>query len=145
MSVVVLTNHSTVGAFAPAADVYDWRADARCKGVSLDVFFPQTHNGRAGYDAARVYCTSCPVRIDCLDDALQFGDHEGFRGGMTPRQRGKVRSRRRDIPRVCRLCRSEFSAPFTVVYCGDDCRNAARRLSVTKSRAKRSAERRASA
>jgi hypothetical protein len=37
----------------------------------------------------------CPVRLECLRDALENGLHDGIWGGTTPRTRRTIRSSRR--------------------------------------------------
>lgn len=114
-----------------------WREHARCIGVPLSVFFPEP-TGPTCFDAARVYCASCPVIDDCREDALanRALTSEGFRGGMTPRERAK-RPRRKLHQRVCNICRTEFESPShrpPAMYCSDDCRNQARNLRMRKFR-----------
>lgn len=44
-------------------------------------------------------CEVCPVIDDCLDDAIESGDHFTFRAGMTPNQRTRyIRGLRRRLP-----------------------------------------------
>lgn len=77
-----------------------WKDSAVCLAADPDLFFPAQGN-RAGADDARMVCRSCPVRLDCLEDALQ---HEGGRsvqsrhgiyGGLSPKQRYNVYLTRR--------------------------------------------------
>ena len=35
-------------------------------------------------------CNDCPVRQECLADAISFYEQEGIRAGLTPRQRQKL-------------------------------------------------------
>lgn len=114
------------------ADPEPWRSEAKCKGVSLDVFFPPP-SGPGQYDAARVICSGCPVRDECLDDALLHAvpwHDDGFRGGKTPRQRAELRGRVKHERRRCRHCGQDFIGPKSreAIYCGQTCRNAVRAL-----------------
>lgn len=120
-----------VRAFSPSYDFSDWRENAACRGVDLDVFYPST-TGPGQYDQARTYCASCPVRDDCLEDAVRRRDFEGFRGGKTPRQRQDIRLRSRG----CEVCRRVFDKPANhrSRYCSDSCRNKARRAAVLRYR-----------
>jgi WhiB family redox-sensing transcriptional regulator len=53
--------------------------------VQKKVFFPAVG---ANANAARRICAACPVRTDCLTDALNSRDIAfGMRGGLTPTQR----------------------------------------------------------
>lgn len=45
-------------------------------------------------------CDGCPVRVECLDYALTANEREGVWGGLTPRERAKVRRERRRMGRV---------------------------------------------
>ena len=62
-----------------------WREEALCAQTDPDVFFPAVG---ANASTARRVCTACPVRTDCLADALNSRDIAfGVRGGLTPAQR----------------------------------------------------------
>jgi WhiB family redox-sensing transcriptional regulator len=53
--------------------------------VQKKVFFPEPG---ANATPARRICATCPVRTDCLRDALEHRDIAfGVRGGLTPTQR----------------------------------------------------------
>ena len=71
-----------------------WRGSALCAQTDPEVFFPQNkayvddYNGYDNYKIARKICAECPVKGECLADALMTGDVEyGMRGGLTPRER----------------------------------------------------------
>lgn len=110
-----------------------WRALAKCRGVDLAVFFPAP-SGPGGYDEARTICASCPVKADCLADALRFGMDDGFRAGLTPRQRAnrrrsdKVLRGENTVTLRCELCREPFTTtrPSLTSYCSSECRNKVR-------------------
>lgn len=36
---------------------------------------------------AKRVCSLCPVRIECLNEAISMGDNWGVRGGLTPSER----------------------------------------------------------
>jgi len=68
--------------------IQPWRKQAACKGVPLEVFFPETGN----YIEAKQICDNCPVSRDCLEMSLSFTEDEyGMFGGKTPRQRANIR------------------------------------------------------
>lgn len=77
-----------------------WQRRAACIGAPLEAFFPPASPGmRHLYDAVRPICASCPVRVECLDDAMASEDggaRYGYRGGMSP----KLRSREARLRRV---------------------------------------------
>jgi WhiB family redox-sensing transcriptional regulator len=68
----------------------DWQESAVCRSVDPELFFPE-HAGPS-HEAKRV-CAECPVRAECLADALAHRDRYGIWGGLTDRER------RRLIPR----------------------------------------------
>ena len=64
------------------ADVID---QAVCTSVDTDLFFPE--QGRLDVTrAAKKVCQSCPVRLPCLEAALEFGE-TGVWGGLTEFER----------------------------------------------------------
>lgn len=69
-----------------------WHADAACREYPRDWWFPQL--GESTRRAVEV-CQRCPVRGECLDEALADPelDH-GIRGGLAPRKRAAMRRRR---------------------------------------------------
>ena len=68
-----------------------WRNQAACLGADPDLFVP-TGQGNVPREAL-TYCTRCPVRNDCLDDALarQPTHDAGVWGGTTERLRAVLR------------------------------------------------------
>jgi WhiB family transcriptional regulator, redox-sensing transcriptional regulator len=68
----------------------DWHNEAVCGTVSdPDIFFPDHGNtvNTPGARLAKEYCSVCPVRIECLDDAQPHG----IWGGMTAGERHALR------------------------------------------------------
>lgn len=73
----------------------DWRTQAACKGVDPDLFFPT--RGAGGFTdirEAKKVCDTCPVQPECLEYALVSGETVGVWGGMSERQRKRIRSAR---------------------------------------------------
>lgn len=73
-----------------------WFADALCREVGVDLFFPGKGGGAL---AAKAVCARCPVRRPCLEYALdvESGDlgadntwSYGVYGGTTPNERRKL-------------------------------------------------------
>lgn len=60
-----------------------WAARALCAGIAPDELFVQG----AAQRQARSICFSCPVRIECLADALDSRASFGVWGGLTERER----------------------------------------------------------
>jgi WhiB family redox-sensing transcriptional regulator len=70
--------------FDPAA----WMTDGNCAGVDVALFFPE--RGDSTYEAKKV-CRGCAVRQECLDYALANGEKFGIWGGMSERERRRLR------------------------------------------------------
>ena len=68
-----------------------WQAQANCMGVDPDLFFPE--RGASTREAKEV-CRGCVVREDCLEYALANGEKFGIWGGMSERERRRVRRAR---------------------------------------------------
>lgn len=66
----------------------DWRDDAACRREDPELFFPVGTRGPAArqIEQARAVCAGCPVRSDCLLEALAAGV-EGIWGGLTEDER----------------------------------------------------------
>lgn len=78
----------------------DWTKSALCLQIDADSFFPEGEMTQQKYRAAVQFCKSCPVRLQCLDEAMRFeGEDLGRRGrsgvwgGLTPKQRATLASR----------------------------------------------------
>lgn len=77
--------------------VDDWMRDALCAGPEgQDVeFFPDESTGAHDQGAAaQDLCRRCDVRPECLHFALDLKIDEGVWGGMTARDRRKIKRRR---------------------------------------------------
>ncbi|OCC11512.1 WhiB family transcriptional regulator [Streptomyces sp. PTY087I2] len=86
---------------------HTWQADAvcrstECNAVDPEVFFPEPDETNK-IAAAKALCGQCPVRRTCLDAALEGGDTDGIRGGLTEEERGPLHAKiahRLDYSRV---------------------------------------------
>lgn len=70
-----------------------WDFQAACKG-RWDLFFPDTDedgNEVGPTDEARQICATCPVRSECLDQAIAERLEYGIAGGMNHRERESLR------------------------------------------------------
>ena len=74
----------------------DWQFRANCMGVDPELFFPE--RGSSTREAKEV-CHGCVVREDCLDFAIANGEKFGIWGGMSERERRRVRRSRLDLQR----------------------------------------------
>lgn len=70
-----------------------WFDDARCRGVDPELFFPTKTGPDSGWEAKKV-CAGCPVRELCLEMALERGEKYGVWGGLSERQRRRIRRSR---------------------------------------------------
>ena len=68
-----------------------WQDFANCLGVDPDLFFPE--RGASTREAKEV-CRGCVVRADCLEYALDNGEKFGIWGGMSERERRRLRRQR---------------------------------------------------
>jgi WhiB family redox-sensing transcriptional regulator len=69
----------------------EWQDDANCKGANADLFFPERG---ASTRAAKAICRECLVRHECLEFAITAGEKFGIWGGMSERERRRVRRER---------------------------------------------------
>ena len=68
-----------------------WQDQANCLGVDPDLFFPE--RGASTREAQEV-CKGCVVRGDCLEYALANGEKFGIWGGLSERERRRLRRQR---------------------------------------------------
>lgn len=66
-----------------------WMVDALCAQTDPDLFFPDDDWQTAR--AAKRVCASCPVRADCLDYAVRNVVPHGVWGGLSERERRRLR------------------------------------------------------
>ena len=71
-----------------------WRLEGLCAETDPEAFFPE--KGGSTRDAKRV-CAGCPVRMECLEYALGNDERFGIWGGLSERERRRVRLQRRGI------------------------------------------------
>jgi WhiB family redox-sensing transcriptional regulator len=71
----------------------DWTTSARCRTTDPDDLFVQG----AAQNRAKQVCLGCPVRTECLADALDNRVEFGVWGGMTERERRALLRRRPDV------------------------------------------------
>lgn len=70
----------------------DWTLLAKCRGMGDDLF-PEGAEQRK----ARQVCVGCPVRSQCLAEALDNRIEWGIWGGMTERERRKILRERPEV------------------------------------------------
>ncbi len=73
-----------------------WQRKANCMGVDPDLFFPE--RGASTREAKEV-CRGCVVKPECLEYAISSGEKFGIWGGMSERERRRIR-RARSLIRI---------------------------------------------
>lgn len=68
-----------------------WQAYANCLGVDPDLFFPERG---ASTREAKAVCRRCVVRTECLEYALNNAEKFGIWGGLSERERRRIRKLR---------------------------------------------------
>ena len=68
----------------PITEERPWVVFAACREADPDFFFP---SNKEEEDRALALCATCPVRIDCLEYALEARERFGIWGGLTEKQR----------------------------------------------------------
>ncbi|RSN18733.1 WhiB family transcriptional regulator [Streptomyces sp. WAC 01325] len=99
--------HSTENQTPRTLGDLTWHDSAACHStthhqVDPEIFFPEPDE-MDRIRAAKALCAQCPVRATCLDAALENGDRDGIRGGMTEEERDPLHRklhRRFDYARV---------------------------------------------
>jgi WhiB family redox-sensing transcriptional regulator len=81
-----------------------WQRDAACRGVDLKEFYDYEEK-LAGAEARReanavinTWCRHCPVRRDCLANAIATSERWGIWGGTTAPERKSMRRANRRLP-----------------------------------------------
>src|ERR1700749_4312715 len=67
-----------------------WQSDSLCAQPDPEAFFPE--KGGSTRDAKKI-CASCEVRVHCLEYALENDERFGIWGGLSERERRKLRKR----------------------------------------------------
>jgi WhiB family redox-sensing transcriptional regulator len=72
------------------ADEDDWQDRALCAETDPEAFFPE--KGGSTREAKRI-CTGCEVRAQCLEYALAHDERFGIWGGLSERERRRLKRR----------------------------------------------------
>ena len=73
-----------------ADDVQSWQERALCAETDPEAFFPE--KGGSTREAKKI-CTGCEVRAECLEFALANDERFGIWGGLSERERRRLRRR----------------------------------------------------
>ncbi|WP_328966252.1 WhiB family transcriptional regulator [Streptomyces virginiae] len=85
----------------------DWASQAVCRTTDPDELFVVG----AAANRAKALCTGCPVRTECLADALDNRVEFGVWGGMSERERRALLRRRPSVTswrRLLKTARAEY-------------------------------------
>lgn len=66
----------------------DWIDQALCAQTDPEIFFVEKGGSTR---EAKAVCARCPVRLKCLEEALRTGERHGVRGGLSERERRKLK------------------------------------------------------
>lgn len=66
----------------------DWRDSARCAETDPEAFFPE--KGGSTREAKKT-CLACLVKVECLEYALDRDERFGIWGGLSERERRKLK------------------------------------------------------
>jgi WhiB family redox-sensing transcriptional regulator len=86
----------------PVEPEESWQNYANCLGVDPDLFFPERG---ASTKEAKAVCRACVVREDCLEYALENSEKFGIWGGLSERERRRLR-RARALARAAKETRT---------------------------------------
>jgi WhiB family redox-sensing transcriptional regulator len=87
---VLITTRTTVEDDMEVPGELEWQERALCAQTDPEAFFPE--KGGSTREAKRV-CMSCEVRVQCLDYALENDERFGIWGGLSERERRRVKKR----------------------------------------------------
>jgi WhiB family redox-sensing transcriptional regulator len=72
------------------AEEQTWQERALCAQTDPEAFFPE--KGGSTREAKRI-CSTCEVRTECLEYALEHDERFGIWGGLSERERRRVKRR----------------------------------------------------
>jgi WhiB family redox-sensing transcriptional regulator len=76
--------------FDPDEDEQEWQERALCAQTDPEAFFPE--KGGSTREAKRI-CQGCEVRSECLGYALAHDERFGIWGGLSERERRRLKKR----------------------------------------------------
>ncbi|PKW12563.1 transcription factor WhiB [Saccharopolyspora spinosa] len=76
--------------FEATDEEQEWQERALCAQTDPEAFFPE--KGGSTREAKRI-CAGCEVRSECLEYALQHDERFGIWGGLSERERRKLKRR----------------------------------------------------
>ncbi|HEX3778289.1 MAG TPA: WhiB family transcriptional regulator [Pseudonocardiaceae bacterium] len=79
-----------VDLFEVTDEEQEWQERALCAQTDPEAFFPE--KGGSTREAKRI-CLGCEVRTECLEYALEHDERFGIWGGLSERERRKLKKR----------------------------------------------------
>lgn len=67
-----------------------WQDDANCRGLDAEIFFTARDESTS---EAKEICHECDVQAECLAFAINNGERFGIWGGLSERERRRIRRR----------------------------------------------------
>ncbi len=88
-----MTNRAKLAFLRPSETDRAWRDLATCRFADVEMFFPigDSDEAEEAVTAAKAMCRTCPVRIACLEFALETRQVDGIWGGTTEDERRRLR------------------------------------------------------
>ena len=82
----------------------DWNViveDALCAQVDPELFFPKVvgPSYTPAANLAKAICAECPIKLECLQHALETEEDYGIWGGTTPKERQALQRHRKLVLR----------------------------------------------
>ena len=90
MSEPMYEEGSVFAGFFGLAEEPGWQERALCAQTDPEAFFPE--KGGSTREAKRI-CTTCEVRAECLEYALEHDERFGIWGGLSERERRRLERR----------------------------------------------------
>ena len=90
IAIDLLREQATMEAFGEPVEEPDWQERALCAQTDPEAFFPE--KGGSTREAKRI-CSGCEVRAECLEYALANDERFGIWGGLSERERRRLRRR----------------------------------------------------
>lgn len=91
----------------------DWQERGDCRGVNPDLFFPERG---APSGPGKDVCDKCPVQQECLSYALFNGEKFGIWGGLSERERQRIRRQRSLVLTRARLAMTPAAVETALTF-----------------------------
>lgn len=78
-----------------------WQDEALCAQTDPEAFYPEQGGSTR---EAKTICLGCQVRHECLDYALEHDEKFGIWGGLSERERRRLKRRKQRPPVYSTLC-----------------------------------------